>query len=353
MKRILSTLVMLSVLASVISACAAAPKNSATTAPSTSATAVPTSTSQSAATNSGNSGGPTGGMMGGGGVDKSSDTVLQTMISQVEGKFKQFTYTDSTTGKTVPYNLYIPANYDSSKSYPLVLFIADSSVVGQDVTAPLTQGYGGIIWATDSDQAKHASFVLVPEFPDVVVDDHSGYVTTDYVEVTARLLKSVTGSYNIDTNRLYATGQSMDCMISLYLNATHPDLFAASLYVDGQWDVSILKPLEGQKFFYFAAGGDQKASTGMSEVKSMLDSAGVTYSATTVNAKAAADVIDAAVQKLISEGHKTNFVSWETGSVLPDGVTSQGANEHMYSFDHAYQVTAARDWLFAQVKAGN
>ncbi len=314
------------------------------------ATATPSATS---APTSGPAGGPAGGALAGDGVDKSSDTVLQTMISEVKGKFKQFSFTDSATGKTVPYNLYIPAGYDSSKSYPLVLFIADSSVVGQDVTAPLTQGYGGIIWATDTDQAKHASFILVPEYPDVVIDDHSGYVTTDYVELTARLLKSVTGNYNIDQSRLYATGQSMGCMIALYLNATHPDLFAASLYVDGQWDVSILKPLEGQKFFYFAAGGDQKAATGISEVKSMFDSDSVSYSATTVNAKDAADVIDAAVQKMIAAGHNANFVSWETGSVLPDGVTSQGANEHMYSFDHAYQVTAARDWLFTQVKAAN
>jgi predicted peptidase len=72
-----------------------------------------------------------------------------------------------------------------------------------------------------------------------------------------------------------------------------------------------------------------------------------------VNAKDAADVIGAAVQKSIAAGQHANFVSWETGSVLPDGVTSQGANEHMYSFDHAYQVTAARDWLFAQIKASN
>ncbi len=350
MKQILATLVLTLALAIVASACTTAPGSAPTVAPKS--TIAPSSPATVApASNSTAPGGAP--MMGGGGIDKSGDTVLQAMISAVKGKFKQVTYTDSQTGKTVPYNLYIPANYDASKSYPLVLFIADSSVVGKDTTAPLTQGYGGIIWATETEQAKHASFVLVPEYPDVAIDDHSGYVTTDYVELTTRLLKSVTGSYNIDQNRLYATGQSMGCMISLYLNATHPDLFAASLYVDGQWDVSILKPLEAHKFFYFAAGGDQKAATGMNEVKAMFDSDKVTYSQTTVNAKSAADVIEAAVQKSIAAGQHANFVSWEAGSVLPAGVTSQGANEHMYSFDHAYKVTAVRDWLFAQVKASN
>lgn len=66
----------------------------------------------------------------------------------------------------VPYNLYIPRNYDKTRTYPLVMFIADSSVVGRETTAPLTQGYGGLIWATAAEQAKHASFVLVPWRPD-------------------------------------------------------------------------------------------------------------------------------------------------------------------------------------------
>ena len=152
---------------------------------------------------------------GGMGADtdyKKEDTVLQSMISEVVPKFKQFTYTDSETGKTLTYNLYIPDDYDPSKSYPLVYYIADSSVVGQDATAPLTQGYGGIVWATDSEQAKHESFVLVPEYPDVVLDDHNGYTTTEYLEMTVRLLKSVEDKYSVDIDRIYATGQSVGCI---------------------------------------------------------------------------------------------------------------------------------------------
>ncbi|HQW37055.1 MAG TPA: hypothetical protein PKY60_16565, partial [Thermoflexales bacterium] len=140
MKKIISTLLALSVCATAITACSTAPASTATpTTKPVAATQSPTSAPSVGATG-GPSGAPAMGM--GGGVDKSSDTALQTMISSVKDKFKQFTYTDATTGKTLPYNLFIPANYDASKSYPLVLFIADSSVVGKEVTAPLTQGYG-------------------------------------------------------------------------------------------------------------------------------------------------------------------------------------------------------------------
>lgn len=293
-------------------------------------------------------GGPAGGAMGGA-VDKSGDTELQSMISEVVEKFHQLEYTDSDTGETIPYNLYIPENYDSTKTYPLVLFIADSSVVGQDTTAPLTQGYGGIIWATEAEQAKHESFILVPEYPSVIIDDHGSFTTTDYIEMTVGLLNSVTSSYSIDTNRLYGTGQSMGCMTILCLSTEHPDLFAAELFVSGQWDISTLNNLSSQKFFYIAAEGDEKASGGQTEVEEMLKSAGTLYSTATWDATWSTDEFNTAVSSIVAEGNNINFATFKLGTVLPSGVTV-GTNEHMYSFDYAYKIEAVRNWLFNQSK---
>lgn len=290
-----------------------------------------------------------GGMMGGVGIDKSSDTELQTMISNVEGKFKQFEFKDPDTGKTVPYNLYIPDDYDSSKSYPLVLFIADSSVVGKETTAPLTQGYGGLIWATEEEQAKHKSFVLVPEYPETILDDHGSYTMTDYVDMTTRLLDSVTSSYNVDKNRLYATGQSMGCMTLMYLSAQHPDLFAAELFVSGQWDISTLGNLASQKYFYIAAEGDDKASTGQVDIENMLNNAGTKYSTATWDATWDADKFSSAVASILSEGNNINIATFKKGTVLPEGIPV-GTSEHMYSFDYAYKIEGVRDWLFNQTK---
>lgn len=326
-----------------------APAAPATTQPAVTAAAT---VAELTATSSGNSGGPAGGAMGGGAIDKSSDTELQTMISEVESKFQQFEYTDPETGKTVLYNLYIPAGYDSSKSYPLVLFIADSSVVGQDTTAPLTQGYGGIIWATEEEQSKHEAFVLVPEYPEVIIDDHGSFTTTDYVELTTRLLDSVTGSYSIDKNRLYATGQSMGCMTLMVLSAEYPDLFAAELFVSGQWDISTLGNLASQKFFYIAAEGDEKASAGQTDVKNMLQSAGIKFSTATWDATWSSDEFATAVASVLSEGNTINIATFKKGTVLPADVAA-GTGEHMYSFDYAYRIDGVRDWLFAQVKTTN
>ena len=285
-------------------------------------------------------------------VPVSDDTPALTSLAAVKNAFKQYTYSDATTGKTVPYNLFVPADYDSNKSYPLVLYIADSSLVGQAVTAPLSQ-YGALIWASDLEQAKHASFVLVPEFPEIIIDDNNGRTVTDYVELTARMVSSVAAKYNVDSKRIYGTGQSMGCMTVLYLAAQHPTLFAAEYFVSGQWDISVLSGLKQEKFFYIAAGGDAKASAGQTEVQQMLSKAGIPYKTTTLDATWTAEKIGTTVRTVLATDDTINFATFKTGTVLTAGGTSAGggpggSGEHMASFQPAYEITAVRDWLFQQ-----
>ena len=86
------------------------------------------------------------------------------------------------------------------------------------------------------------------------------------MEATARLIDSVKTKYDVEASRVYGTGQSMGCMTTLILASAHPDLYAGCLFVDGRWDASSLKGLEGQHFVYFAAEDDERAFTGMGEV---------------------------------------------------------------------------------------
>ena len=162
-----------------------------------------------------------GGMM----VNKDNDTVFAALKNETLGKFRQFTFEDTETGKTMEYNLFVPEGYDGTRSYPLVLFMADASTVGKEVTAPLTQGYGALEFASDRDQQLHPSFVLVPQYTQWAVQND--WSTTDEVEMTVRLLEAVCREYKVDRSRLYTTGQSMGGMMSFYFNIVHPDLFAA------------------------------------------------------------------------------------------------------------------------------
>ncbi len=272
---------------------------------------------------------------------------VSEMYAEVADKFELREYYDEESGLTIPYNFFIPEQAETAP-LPMVMFIGDATTVGTDSQWPLYQGYGGIIWATESEQAKHLSYVLVPVYDETVIDDNSGTYISEYVEATARMVEAVAAENHVDTNRIYTTGQSMGCMTSLYLAANHPDLFAAELFVSGQWDVAALQGLESQTFFYVAAGGDAKASGGQADVMADFDSKGVDYS---VSYEWDANLSDADMESVLREivGQETqrNFGQFAAGTVTeanPRGM------EHMSSFDCAYKLDVLRSWLFAQAK---
>lgn len=282
----------------------------------------------------------------GGGSDLSS-TVTDNMISAAKEKFTVETYTDAETGLSVSYNIFIPDGYNAADTYPLMVFIADSSSVGTNVSAPLSRNVGGAIWATDLEQAKHPSFVVVPCYPEGILDDHGEYTMTEYVELTARMIESIEQKYSIDTNRVYGTGQSMGAMTTMYLAANHPDLYTAVLIVDGQWKIDELTGLKDATFTYFAAGGDAKASAGQQEVKDMFDAAGITYGELTgLDAQADVNELNPQAESMYAQGYSQNFITWETGTV---GSSMMG-DEHMASFKYGYKIDAVRDWIYAQGK---
>ncbi len=284
-----------------------------------------------------------------GGIDKAYDSQLLKLREEIAPKFQTFEFKDQVTGKTMTYNLFIPKNYDPIKSYPLVQFIADASTVSKGAQAPLKQGYGGIIWATDESQAENPSFVLVPSFsgPDWAVNDQ--WQISDEVGISLRVLEDVVSRYSIDKNRLYTTGQSMGGMISFYLNATHPDLFTASIFVGSQWDIKALQPLVNDTFFYIVSAGDEKASNGMQTIGNLLHSNGVKYGSIEFSAQLPLAAQNQKVNDLIKQGNRINFIQFSKGSVVPANATKTGSGaEHMYSFDYAYQMKSVRDWLFKQ-----
>ena len=123
-------------------------------------------------------------------------------------------------------------------------------------------------------------------------------------------------------------------------------MFAACMFVSGQWDISVLKGMETTKFFYIVAGGDEKASAGQDEVKAMFDADGVKYTYGEWDAQLSGEEQTANVEKLLAENLDANMVRFEAGTVLNGG---QGM-EHMASFNYGYKLTEARDWIFKQSK---
>ena len=285
-------------------------------------------------------GGMNGGGMGGG---TENDPEIQAILDETSSAFHVFCYEDP-DGGSLEYSLYIPEDYSEERSWPLIMFIPDATGADKSASELVEQYYGAGIWASEEEQEKHPSFVFVPTFSGTLVDDN--WNVSDQVGMIVKALDAVLGQYSIDLNRVYTTGQSAGCMTSLYLNSQYPDLFAASLFVSGQWDVSVLDCLSDESFFYITAGGDEKASGGQDELMAMLDEAGVSYSFGSWDAQEDADSQNASVRELIAEGNRANFIRFETGTVL----NGSGGMEHMASFNYGYDMEEVRDWLFAQRK---
>ncbi len=249
------------------------------------------------------------------------------------------------------YNLYIPKDYNPEKSYPLVQFIHDASVCGKQPECTLAQGVGALIWITQKAQEKHPCFVLAPQYdiPSIVDDDWN---VDHRLEVGKRLLDKIVKEYHIDADRLYTTGQSMGCMASMVLNLRYPDLFAASLFVAGQWDERLFSGsgLEKKNFWFINSMGDAKAFPGMNQILVGLERDGAGIAREIWDAKASNEELAAKAEKLIATGANMFYTPYAIESVA-DGWHSDGGEHHVNTWRYAYCVDAIREWLFAQKKS--
>ena len=269
-------------------------------------------------------------------------------LNPVVDEFKQLEFTDSATGMTLNYNLFVPKNYDSGKSYPLVLFMHDASIHGAETRRTLTQGIGGVIWASPAEQSKHPAIVVAPAFPKTA--STTGEVGDRVGDTVVHLLNAIAKQYNVDKNRIYTTGQSFGCMLSLAIMIRHPDLFAASLLVAGQRDATATAVLDRNKTWIIVAEGDTRAFPGMNDSVAVWEKQGAKISKATWSARWSDAEFAAATRRMIAEGNHIKYTVFAKGTVYPAGQEKPG-NEHMSTWPVAYRIEGVRDWLFAQTKS--
>ncbi|ERK52058.1 alpha/beta hydrolase-fold protein [Leptotrichia sp. oral taxon 879] len=263
--------------------------------------------------------------------------------------FKQFVFKDPRTGTSVKYNLYIPKNYDRNKKYPLVLFMHDMGVLSEDTKTTLLQGNGAISFATPEEQAKHEAFVLAPQYSRQVVDDN-GDITSD-LEATVNLVREYLPSrYNIDTKRIYATGQSMGGMMAIVMNSKYPDLFAASYLVACQWDDKETAPMAKNNLWILVSTGDAKAYPGMNAITNELTKMGGTVTKETWKADYTEGQFLESTRILAAQKSNIKYTTLEKGTnpYLPKDANP--GSEHSGTWKVAYSIPGIKDWMFSQTK---
>ncbi|MFE6488132.1 hypothetical protein ACFVGN_35085 [Streptomyces sp. NPDC057757] len=270
------------------------------------------------------------------------------VVNLVVDDFQQLSYTDSGTGNTLKYNLFVPKGYDRTRSYPMVLFMHDAGTVSSNPLITLTQGIGAVAWADPSFQAENPCFVLAPQFTG---DDEGSDGDETALKTIKGLIDSVVGKYGIDEKRLYTTGQSGGCMTSIALNFTYPDLFAASFLVSGQWqDLDQVKPLAKQKIWAVVSQGDENAYPGMTKIMDTLADEGAQISRAVWDGQLTPSEFAPLTAEMRAKNTPINFVALKKGTVVWPGLEESSVDNHICSWRAAYTISGIMEWIFQQKK---
>ncbi|MDR3688236.1 MAG: alpha/beta hydrolase-fold protein [Fimbriimonas sp.] len=265
-------------------------------------------------------------------------------VNRIVDDFQAFTFQDPKNGNRLTYNLFVPKGYDRARKYPLVLFMPDASVTGNDPKLTLIQGLGAVVWGSPGDQAKHPALVLAPQFNTQIASDD--FTTPNIIDTIERMVDHVATKYRVDRNRMYTTGQSGGCMMSLALLIKYPNLFAAAMLVAGQWDPKATAALIHKPLWIVVSEGDIKAFPGMNASIAVWEQNGATIAKGRWSAQAPADQQAADVAKMAAQETNLHYTTYIQGTTFAN--PSSGGMEHMNTWKFAYTIPGIRDWLFRQ-----
>lgn len=150
-------------------------------------------------------------------------------------------------GKTLPYRIMYPKNFNPEQKYPLVIFLHGSGERGNDNQKQLV--HGASLFANDSVRSRFPAIVVFPQCPE---DDfwanikenpnQQGYRSIEFLpeskptaamDLLIRLVNGLKRESYVDSRRIYVGGLSMGGMGTFELVARIPKVFAAAFPICG------------------------------------------------------------------------------------------------------------------------
>jgi predicted peptidase len=145
-------------------------------------------------------------------------------LAPIDGFVARTFRVDSTA---IPYRLFVPPGYDSTKRYPLVVWLHGGGGSGTDNRSQIEadQIPGTHVWTTAENAAKHPAFVLAPQAPGLWTLGAS----IERLPHVADLVNELAGEFSLDRARFYVAGQSSGGAGAWTLITSRPALFAAAV----------------------------------------------------------------------------------------------------------------------------
>lgn len=172
--------------------------------------------------------------------------LLLTGYFAANAQASRFSYGHFTDGRgdTLNYRILTP-DYDTMRTYPLVIFLHGSGERGNDNKAQLK--WGVLNFATDQMMMRHPAIVVAPQCPyNQQWSNFTGFRSKEGLRLEANpspsmklligLIHQLIKQRPVDTSRIYITGLSMGGFGAYDAIERYPHLFAAAIPVAGGGD---------------------------------------------------------------------------------------------------------------------
>jgi predicted peptidase len=189
---------------------------------------------------------------------------------------KEYTYAD---GKSLPYRILYPENYDKSKKYPLLLFLHGAGERGNDNEKQLT--HGAKLFIRDENRKNFPAIIVFPQCPQesfwavTKIDRNVQPFKIDFdyaaeanwpLQAANDLVRKIVKEEAVDKSRVYITGLSMGGMGTFESVYRNPELYAAALPICGGGDVNHYdKRITKTAFWVFHGAADAVVDVKLSQ----------------------------------------------------------------------------------------
>ncbi|HEY0348012.1 MAG TPA: prolyl oligopeptidase family serine peptidase [Pyrinomonadaceae bacterium] len=169
------------------------------------------------------------------------------------------TFTNS-RGENLPYRLFMPANYDRRKKYPLIVFLHGSGGLGNDNLKQLQLGNLYLIdrFTQSESQSRYPAFVVAPQsIGEGWVAANDRITPSRQLSLAVELIDELRRTYSIDSGRLYVAGQSLGGFGTFAIISAYPRMFAAGIPLCGGGDESKAAQYKGTALWVFHGEKDE------------------------------------------------------------------------------------------------